>query len=121
MAHHHRPLTAINGNIIAHVKSVSPIIIIKELPSIWTIWHTRTVLLIIVEALTAYCLRRIKKWQQLFTDATTRRLTSSTNLNISIQKEDDDDILISLLLSSSIYSLNETSEAVVIAIVNTLK
>ena len=62
-----------------------------------------------------------KKWQQLFTDATTRRQTSFTNLAISIQEEEDDDILTSLLLSSNMYSPNETSEAVVMAIVNTLK
>ena len=61
------------------------------------------------------------KWQQLFTDATTRRQTSFTNLAISIQEEADDDLYTSLLLSCSIYSPNETSEAVVMAIVNTLK
>ena len=68
------PPSTINDNIITHVKFFSPTIIIKELPSIWTIWGTRTVLLIVVEELlAAYCLGRSNKWQQLFTDATSRQ------------------------------------------------
>ena len=78
-------------------------------------------MLIIVEALAAYRLGKSNKWQQLFTDATTRQQTSFTNLAISIQEEEDDDIYTSLLLMCSIYSPNETSEAVVMAIVNALK
>ena len=45
---------------------------------------------------------------------------SFTNLAISIQEEDED-MLTSLLLSSSIYAPNETSEAVVPAIINKLQ
>ena len=115
------PPSSVNDNIIAHVTSLSPTTTIKELPSIWTIRRTRTVVLIIVEALAAYRLGKSNKWQQLFTDATTRRQTSFTNLAISIQEEGDDDLYTSLLLSCSICSPNETSEAVVMAIVNTLK
>ena len=64
------PPSSINGNIIAHVKAFSPMTIIKELPSIWTIRRTRTILLIVVQTLAAYCLGRSDKWQQLFTDGT---------------------------------------------------
>lgn len=115
------PPSSINGNIVAHVRSFCPTIIIKELPSIWTIRRTRTVLLIVVEAIAAYRLGRSKKWQQLFTDATTRRQTLFTNLAISIQEEDDDELLTPLLLSSSIYSPGEKTEVVVAVIVDTLK
>ena len=115
------PLSSINGNIIAHVKAIAPTITINKLPSIWTIRCTQIVVLIITEALAAYRLGKSKRWQQLFTDATTRQQTSFTNLAISIHEKEDNDIFTSLLLSCSIYSPNESSEAVVMSIVNTLK
>ena len=42
------PPSSVNGNIVAHVKAFSPTTIVKELPSIWTIRRTRTILLIVV-------------------------------------------------------------------------
>ena len=119
-----RRMVQIEGSssiVIAHVKAIAPTITINKLPSIWTIRGTRTVILIITEALAAYRLGKSKRWQQLFTDATTRGQTSFTNLAISIHEKEDDDIFTSLLLLCSIYSPNELSEAVVMSIVNTLK
>ena len=115
------PPFTVNDNILAHVTKFSPTTTIKELPSIWTIQRTHTVGLIIVEVLAACRLGKSNKWQQLFTDTTTRRQTAFTNFAISIPEEKDDDIYTSLLLSCSIYSPNGTSEAVVMAIIKSLK
>ena len=114
------PPSSVNGNIVAHVKAFSPTTIVKELPSIWTIRRTRTILLIVVQTLAAYRLGRSKKWKQLFTDGTSRQQTAYTNLAISIE-EDDEEMLTPLLLSSSIYATDETAETVVLAIENTVK
>ena len=76
--------SSINGNIITHVRTFSLGTVIKELLSIWTLCRTRTVLLIVVQTLAAYCLGRSKKWQQLFTDGTSRHQQVFTNLAISI-------------------------------------
>ena len=47
------PLSEVNENIRSIVERVSPGTVLKELPSIWTIRRTRTVLLVIVQALAA--------------------------------------------------------------------
>ena len=114
------PPSSINGNIIAHIRTFSPSTIIEDFPSIWTIWRTRTVLLIIVQTLAAYWLGKCPKWEQLFTDGTSRRQSSFADLAISI-KEDEDDIYTPLLLSSSIYPEDESSETVMRALVDTIQ
>ena len=48
------PPSSINSNMVVNVRIFSPGTIIKDLPSIWTIQYTRTVLLIIVQTLAAY-------------------------------------------------------------------
>ena len=44
-------LLSVNANIAALVKSLSPSSEINEMPSIWTVCHARTVLLLIVHTL----------------------------------------------------------------------
>ena len=70
------PPSSVNDNIVAHVKKFSPTTDIVDLPSIWTIRRARTVLLIICQTLAAYRLSKADKWDQLFTDATSRRQVS---------------------------------------------
>lgn len=82
------PSSSINHNIISFVAKLAPDIEIKELPSLWTIWRARTVLLIVVQTLAAYRLAKADKWGQLFTNETKRRQNSFQNLIISI--EDDE-------------------------------
>ena len=116
------PPTSVNGNIIAHVKAFSPSTIIKELPSIWTIRRTRTILLIVVQTLAAYRLGNSKKWRQLFTDGTSRRQVAYTNLAISCEEQTEEGMMLTpLLLTSSIYATDETAETVALAIENTVK
>ena len=64
------PPISISANIVAHVKNFSPSTKIKELPSIWKISRARTVLLVVVLKLAAYCLSLANKWAQLFIDDT---------------------------------------------------
>jgi len=51
--------TAVNANIWSIVERVSPGTEIRQLPSIWTVQRTRTVLLTVVQALAAYRLTRL--------------------------------------------------------------
>ena len=76
----------INGNIVAYLRTFSPGTIIKELPSIWTLYRTRTVLLIVVQTYAAYQLGKSHKWEQLFTNGTSGRQSSFANLAISIMQ-----------------------------------
>lgn len=82
------PPSSVNANIVSHVKKFSPTTIIKELPSIWTIRRARTVLLVIVQTLSAYRLAKADKWHQVFTDATSRRQVTFQNLVISIEEDE---------------------------------
>ncbi len=66
------PPTSVNSNIVAMVKLFSPTTKIKELPSIWTIERARTVLLVLVQTLATYRIAKADKWEQLFTDGTSR-------------------------------------------------
>ena len=61
------PPTSVNANIITMIKTFSPSTEIQELPSIWTIRHARTVLLVIVQTLAAYLIAKADKWEQFFT------------------------------------------------------
>ena len=81
------PPTAVNKNIVAHVRRFSPQCVIKELPSVWTIRRARSVMLVIVQTLAAYRLGEAKKWGQVFTDGTARRQESFQNLVISIEED----------------------------------
>ena len=66
------PPTSVNANILSFVRCFSPMTIIKELPSIWTIRRGRTVLFIVVETLATYRLAKAKRWGQMFTDGSGR-------------------------------------------------
>lgn len=82
------PPTSINSNIIVMVKAFSPTIKIKGLPSISTIWWARTVLLVIVQTLAAYCIAKADKWEQLFTDGTSWRHVAFQCLVICIEEDE---------------------------------
>ncbi len=66
------PPSCINNNIVIMIKVFSPTTEIRELPSIWTIWCAWTVLLVVVKALATYRIAKANKWEQLFTDGTSR-------------------------------------------------
>jgi hypothetical protein len=82
------PPTSVNANIITMIKTFSPSTEIQELPSIWTIRRARTVLLVIVQTLAAYRIAKADKWEQFFTDGTSRRQISFQNLIISIEEDE---------------------------------
>lgn len=82
------PPSSVNENIFAMLKTFSPSIEIKELPSIWTIRRARTVLLVIVQVLATYRIGKANKWVQLFTDGTSRRQNAFQDLIISIEEDD---------------------------------
>ena len=81
------PPSSVADNIVAHVKQFSPTTVIKELHSIWTIRRARTVLLVIVQTLAAHRLAKADKWEQLFTDGTSRRQVSFQNLVLGIKED----------------------------------
>ena len=82
------PPSSVNANIMTMIKTFSPSTVIQELPSIWTIRRARTVLLVIVQTLAAYRIAKADKWEQLFTDGTSRRQISFQNLIISIEEDE---------------------------------
>ena len=82
------PPSTITPNIASHVALTSPHITIYELPSISYARNFRTVLRIIDETITAYCLAKANKWQQLFTDGTSSRYIALQNLIISVTEDD---------------------------------
>ena len=82
------PPSSVADNIYAHVKKFSPSTKVTELPSIWTIRRARTVLLVVCQTLAAYRLGKAGKWEQLFTDATSRRQVTFQNLIISVEEDE---------------------------------
>jgi hypothetical protein len=82
------PPSAVNNNIIALVKCFLPSTKISEMPSIWTIWQSGTVLLIIVQTLAVYRIAKANKWEQLFTDGTSRWQVAFRELVISIEEDE---------------------------------
>jgi hypothetical protein len=82
------PPSSINNNIVSMIKIFSPTTEIRELPSIWTIRRARTVLLVVVQTLATYRIAKANKWEQLFTDGTSRRQVAFQNLIVSIEEDD---------------------------------
>ena len=82
------PPTAVNKNILTAVHHFSPQCQVLELPSVWTIRRARSMLLVIVQTLSAYRLGVAKKWGQLFTDGTSRRQQTFQNLLISVEEDE---------------------------------
>ena len=82
------PPSAIRDDLVADVHRFSPKTVIRQLPSIWTIRRARSVLLIIVQTLSAYRLAKADRWGQLFTDGTDRRQVSFKNLVISVEEDE---------------------------------
>ena len=82
------PPSCINNNIVTMIKIFSPTTQIHDLPSIWTIRRAQTVLLVIVQTLATYRIAKADKWEQLFTDGTSRRQVAFQNLVVSIEEDD---------------------------------
>ena len=61
---------------------------IHELPSIWTIRCTRTVLFVVIQTLATYRIAKADKWEQLFTDGTSHRQVAFQNLIVIIEEDD---------------------------------
>ena len=83
------PPSAVNSNIVSFLRCFSPMTVIKELPSIWTIRRGRTVLLTVVETLATYWLAKEKRWGQMFTDGSGRRQIVLQDLALSIGEDID--------------------------------
>ena len=66
------PPTAIDSNIVTMIKTFLPTTTISELPSIWTLYHARTMLLVVVQTLATYRIAKADNWEQLFADGTSR-------------------------------------------------
>ena len=82
------PPSCIINNIVTMIKVFSPTTEIRELPSNWTIRRARTVLLVVVQTLATYRIAKANKWEQLFTDETSRRQVAFQNLIVSIEEDD---------------------------------
>jgi hypothetical protein len=82
------PPSCINNNIVTMIKIFSPRTQIHDLPSIWTIRRARTVLLVIVQTIATYRIAKADKWEQFFTDGTSRRQIAFQNLVVSIEEDD---------------------------------
>ena len=107
------PPTSIRCNIASFVALSMTSDKVKQLPSLSFIRECRVAIQIIGETLTAYRLANAPKWEQVFTDGTSRRQISLQNLVIGLL---DDNVLKPLILSSSIIPEDETSENQVNAI-----
>ena len=128
------PPTSVNANIVMFLQHFSPRIVIKELPSIWTIRRGRSVLFVVVETLAAYRIAKAKRWGQLHTDGTGRRQIAFQDLAISIEEDVNGFIFFSprrtlltislfdrpLLLTSCIIPTDERSETICEAILHAL-
>ena len=82
------PPSLINSNIVAHVKKFLTSTKIKELPNIWKIRRARTVIMVVVQTLSAYRLSLADKWAQLFTDETSLQQMSFQKLAISVEEDE---------------------------------
>ena len=82
------PPSSVNSNIVSMLQTFSPSTKISELPSIWTIRRARTILLVIVQTLASYRSAKANKWEQIFTDGTSRRQFSFQDLIISVEEDD---------------------------------
>ena len=107
------PPSAISANIASQAALTMPDRPIHELPGINYIRNCRTVLRIIGETMTAYRLAKVPKWEQLFTDGTSRRQVALQNLIVGIMEDKE---LMPLILSSSMILEDETSEKQVAAV-----
>ena len=112
------PPSSIRSNIASFFALTMPWYKIKELPGLSFIRECRVVIQIMGETLTARRLASAEKWDQLFTDGTSRRQIALQNLVVGLL---DDEVMKPLILSSSIISENETSEKQVEAIISKLK
>ena len=112
------PPTSIRCNIASFVALLMPTSDITELPGLSFIRECRVAINIIGETLTAYRLANATKWEQAFTDGTSRRQISLQNLVIALL---DDETMKPLILSSSIISEDETSENQVNAILSKVR
>ena len=82
------PPSSVNSNIVSMLQTFSPSTKISELPTIWTTLCARTVLLVIVQTLASYRIAKANKWEQIFTDGTSRRQVSFQDLIISIEEDE---------------------------------
>ena len=82
------PPSSVNANVVTFIKKLSPSIVIRELPSIWTIRRARTVLLAIVQTLATYRIAKAGKWEQMFTDGTSRKQVTFQDLIITIEEDE---------------------------------
>ena len=104
---HGAPPSSIPPSIVSHITITNPGMEIKEIPCVSYVRKCRSILRIIGETLASYRLAKAKKWQQLFTDGTSRRQTAIQNLIIGIE---EDSVLKNIVLSSSIILVGESSE-----------
>jgi hypothetical protein len=81
------PPTAVSANIVIFIQRFSPRTKIKETPSIWTVRHGLTVLLVVVETLAAYRLAKAKRWGQMHGDGTGQRQIAFQDLAMTIEED----------------------------------
>ena len=108
------PPSSIKSNIASFVALTNPSYKIKELPGLSLIRECCAAIQIIGETLTAYRIANAEKWEQVFTDGTSRRQIALQNLVVGLL---NDGVMKPLILSSAIISENETSEKQVEAII----
>lgn len=101
------PPTAIPGNIAAMYETLYGKEAV-EVPSVNFCHNCRMVVQVIGETMTALKLTKAEKWNQIFTDATTRRQISFQALLVGVL--DDDGMIDPVVVSSCIFMEDERSE-----------
>ncbi|KAL3770508.1 hypothetical protein ACHAWU_009347 [Discostella pseudostelligera] len=88
---------------------------LKEVPSVSFVREQRIPMQVANLILSAYQLGKAKWWKQIYTDGTSRRQTSFQNLIIEVEYDDGSTEVV--IVSSCIFTQNETSEVVMEAII----
>ena len=110
--------SSIAPNLKTFVEVLCPNIDIKELPSLRYIRNLRGVVRIIGEALAAFRLGRVEKWEQLFWDGTSRRQTAITTMVASILEDDE---IRPIILTCSHIAEGETAEQTLDSIIKIIE
>ena len=112
------PPTSIPLNIVSQFVLTNNNEEMMEVPSVTYIRKCRSALRIVGETVTAHRLAKAHKWEQLFTDGTSRRQIALQNLVISVVEDTE---LNPIVVSSAIIVEGESSEQQCDAIVKLLK
>jgi hypothetical protein len=113
------PPTCVTPNILSTVEMLFPnSTIIHELPSLRFVRSCRSILVHVTKTLAAYLIAKAEKFDEIFSDGTSRRQTAIQNLIVRFLTESG---FKTITLSTSIIAEEETSESLAASIMQTFK